>query len=185
MYLFESAIIKALKASVAALLVVAGCLFTGLVSAEEYRVDVGDEIRITVYDEPDLSFNALKIDSLGAISLPFVGELIVKQRTAPEIEALLVSRLKPDYLVNPKVTVAVVSFRQFFINGEVVSPGGIAFQPGLNLHKAITLAGGFSERASRSNIYVIQEGDTGKGKKVGLSYKVQPGDIITVEQSFF
>lgn len=174
-------ILKLLSTSIAIVL----SFFAGASWSQDYQIGVGDEIRITVYDEPDLSFDSLRVDSLGSISFPFIGEVVVKDRTSSEIQAVLVDRLKPDYLVNPKVTVAVVKFRQFYVNGEVASPGGIAFQPGLNLHKAVTLAGGFTERASRSGLYVVAEGETGRGRKVGLDYKVQPGDVITIEQSFF
>lgn len=154
--------------------------------AQDYRLGSGDVIRIDVYDEADLSFQRILIGSKGSIVYPFVGEVQVVDKTVSEIEALIVNGLKPDYLVNPRVTVSVLEYRPFFVNGEVESPGGIAYSPGLTLRKAITLAGGFSERASRSNITVISEDDPdAKPRKIGLNYAVKPGDVITVEQSFF
>lgn len=154
--------------------------------AQAYRLGAGDVIRIDVYDEPDLTFARILIGSKGVISFPFVGDISITGETTASIEQMLISGLKPDYLVNPRITVSVLEYRPFFINGEVASPGGIAYSPGLTLRKAISLAGGFTERASRTNITVISEQDIGeKSTKVGMDYKVQPGDVITVEQSFF
>jgi polysaccharide export outer membrane protein len=58
--------------------------------------------------------------------------------------------------------------------------------PGLTVRKAVSLAGGFKERASREKIFVIREEDrTQTPRKVDLNAAVNPGDIITVEESFF
>jgi len=82
--------------------------------------------------------------------------------------------------------VSVVKYRPFFVNGEVKAPGGVDFQPGLTLRKAIALAGGFTERANKSSILLIADSDPDlKEQKVDLSYKVQPGDIFTVKDTFF
>ena len=152
----------------------------------DYRLSTGDEIRIQTYGEDDLTFNSITIGSTGQFSFPFVGQVVAKGQTPEQIQSYLESKLKPDYLVNPKVTVTVVKFRQFYINGEVKSPGGIDYQPGLNLRKAVTLAGGFTERASRTGMYVIREGEeSSKGTKVDLNYEVLPGDVITIQTSFF
>ncbi|MEH6593687.1 MAG: SLBB domain-containing protein, partial [Halioglobus sp.] len=92
----------------------------------------------------------------------------------------------PDYLIDPRISVSVVKYRSFFVNGEVKQPGGVDFQPGLTLRKAISLAGGFTERANKKQVLVIADSDPEKKEqKVGLDYKVQPGDIITVQDTFF
>ncbi len=154
--------------------------------AESYRLASGDVIRIHVYDEADLTFENLLVGNRGTLAYPFIGDLSVRGKTIEEVEKTLVRGLRPDYLVDPKITVSIVEYRPFFINGEVTSPGGIEFSPGLTLRKAVSLAGGFTERASRSNITVIQENQSdGKARKVGLDYQIQPGDVLTVAQSFF
>jgi polysaccharide export outer membrane protein len=54
------------------------------------------------------------------------------------------------------------------------------------VRKAVTIAGGFKERASLSKIFVVREGDpTNKPVKVDLNAPIYPGDMITVEESFF
>ena len=154
--------------------------------ADDYALNAGDSIRIHVYGEPDLTFEKLLIGQSGRISFPFLGELKVAGNTVNQLQRQLVSSLKPDYLIDPRVSVDVVKYRQFFVNGEVKKPGGVDFQPGLTLRKAISLAGGFTERANRKKVLVIADKDPSRQEQeVALSYQVQPGDIFTVEDTFF
>ena len=68
----------------------------------------------------------------------------------------------------------------------VDKPGGYPFQPGLNIRKAAALAGGFKERASLKKIFLIRANDPSqKAVNVDLNTPVLPGDIVTVEESFF
>lgn len=150
-----------------------------------YKLGAGDTISVQVFGEDDLSVKVLLNDS-GRINYPFLGRLQVKGLTAEQLKDRIEDGLKGDYLVNPSVHVSIVSYRPFFISGEVKKPGGYPFQPGLTVNKAIALAGGFTERASKSDIILSSSDSPNKpGKKVSLAKKVMPGDILTVEQSFF
>ena len=174
----------------ALLSIVLGLVAPGVASAQPsndgYTLNAGDSVRIHVYGEEDLSFDQLLIGQNGRISYPFLGELAVAGKSASQLQAELTAGLKPDYLVDPRISVSVVKYRPFFVNGEVKRPGGVDFQPGLTLRKAISLAGGFTERANRKQALVISDGDPErKEQKVGLDYRVQPGDIITVQDTFF
>ena len=151
-----------------------------------YTLNAGDSVRIHVYGEEDLSFDSLLVGQNGRISYPFLGELTVAGKTASQLQAELTAGLKPDYLVDPRISVSVVKYRPFFVNGEVQRPGGVDFQPGLTLRKAISLAGGFTERANKKQALVISDSDPErKEREVSLDYRVQPGDIITVQDTFF
>jgi protein involved in polysaccharide export with SLBB domain len=151
----------------------------------DYQLGSGDRIQIQVFDEADLSME-VRLSDAGTISYPFLGEVRVSGNTVSQLEAQIVGGLKGDYLVDPKVNVAVVEYRPFYINGEVEDPGGYPYQPGLTLRKAIALAGGFTERASKSKINVLSEGAVdGRQRQIGMDVTLNPGDIVTVEQSFF
>ena len=103
-----------------------------------------------------------------------------------ELETLIRTGLKDRYLVNPQVTVTINEYRNFFINGQVERAGGYQYVPGLTVRKAVALAGGFKERASKEKIFLIREDDkTQTPKRVDQNATVLPGDIITVEESFF
>ncbi|MCV6627513.1 MAG: polysaccharide export protein [Cellvibrionaceae bacterium] len=152
----------------------------------DYRLGSGDLMSIQVFGEEDLSIET-KLSDAGTISYPFIGEIRVLGLTTGELSQLITERLADGYLINPSVNVTVVEYRQFYVNGEVEAPGGFPFQPGLTLQKAVALAGGFTERASRSKIYITREGKGGQAAtfKAQLSTKIQPSDIIIIEQSFF
>ena len=150
-----------------------------------YKLASGDVIRINVFGEPDLSFEELRLTDAGTFSYPFIGELRAKGKTASEIEQMLVDNLKGEYLINPRVSVSVLTYREFFISGEVKEPGGYPYQPGLTLRRAIALAGGLTERASTKRINVIRDQQSDKPISGTLDTVVAPGDTITIEQGFF
>lgn len=150
-----------------------------------YKLASGDVIRINVFGEPDLSFEELRLTDAGTFSYPFIGELRAKGKTASEIEQMLVDQLKGEYLINPRVSVSVLTYREFFISGEVKEPGGYPYQPGLTLRRAVALAGGLTERASTKRINLIRDQQSDKPISATLDTVVAPGDTITIDQGFF
>lgn len=160
--------------------------FASLSAAEtDYLLDTGDTIRIQVYDEEDMYLET-RVSDRGTISYPFLGEIKVVGHSPEHIEKYITAKLKGDYFINPKVSVDILEYREFYVNGEVEAPGGFPYQPGLTIRKAISLAGGFKERASKEKIFVIHEdAPDSKPIKISLEARVIPGDIITVEESFF
>lgn len=156
------------------------------IAAEDlsYQLGSGDMIRIQVYGESDLTLEA-RITDTGTISYPFLGQVKATGRTLGQLQNEITAGLKGDYLLDPKVSVTILEYRQFYINGEVKRPGGFAFKPGLTVHQAISMAGGMTERASTNKISVIAESDPNRKKPADLNTRVHPGDIITIEQSFF
>jgi len=151
----------------------------------KYQLGIGDRVEISVFDETELSLVTLLGDT-GIINYPFLGELKLTGLTVKQVETLITEGLKGPYLVNPSVQVSVVEYRSFFIDGEINGPGGYPYQPGLNVSKAVALAGGFTERASKTSIYVIRANDKSQKKiKISLNDPVYPGDIIDITESFF
>ncbi len=159
---------------------------------EGYKLGAGDVINISVYDEKDLSLE-VRIGLSGQISYPLLGDVAVSGLSPKQLEVKLVSGLKGPYLIDPSVTVSIVEYRPFYVIGEVKKPGGYPFHPGLTVDKAISISGGFTERASKSNIFVVHDDSKNQSKRsededkeaVKLFDVIQPGDVITVEQSFF
>ncbi len=154
-------------------------------SMSQYRLGSGDQIKIVVFGQDDLSIQT-RLPDVGTISYPFLGDIRVVGLTVSELENLIYTGLLGDYLVNPSVAVSIVEYRPFFIDGEVKKPGGYPYQPGLSVDKAAALAGGYTERASRTKIFISRSLDDGQQRfVVNTNDIVQPGDIVTVEQSFF
>ena len=153
-------------------------------SLEHYKLGADDVINVTVFDEADLSLKNARISSTGTIAMPLVGQLNVKGLSVQEAEKLILKAYLGDYLKNPDISITVVEYRQFYVNGEVQKPGGYSYREGMTVQRAITLAGGFTERASRSSIKLIKDGQS-TSENANLATPVQPGDVITVEESFF
>ena len=150
-----------------------------------YKLGAGDRVQISVYGEVELSIDDLYISSSGRFDYPYLGQLTAINKTPEQLKQEITTGLEQGYLISPKVRVSVIGFRSFYVNGEIKKPGGYEYQPGLTVDKAIALAGGFTDRASRSNVFITKAG-SGNGKvKVLLSEKVSPGDIIVIEESFF
>jgi len=151
----------------------------------DYQLDTGDKIKIHVFGEPDLDME-VQLGRSGFIRYPFLGKIHVAGKNLSDLESVLKRGLANGYLVNPQVRVSIEEFRSFFINGDVKNPGAYAYQPGLNVRKGISLAGGFNEDADKNKIFLIHAKDQDKHEdKVSLSTKVLPGDIITIKRSFF
>lgn len=164
------------------------CLLTPLSFAADsprYQIGPGDLLSINVFGEEDLSLKEVRVATNSTISFPLLGEVSVRNMNVKEFESELIRLLKDGYLKKPVVTVSVIEYRLFYVNGEVKKPGGYSFVDGLTVQKAVALAGGFTERASKDKIIIEFESVPGKVNKADLNTAVNPGDIITVDESFF
>lgn len=152
----------------------------------KYKLGAGDVISIRVLGEDDLRREHVKLSDAGTISFPVLGELQVRGMTVGDLEDLVTKGLRGRYLVNPQVTVSIDEYRNFYVNGMVEKPGGYPFSPGLTVRKAVSIAGGFKERAARDKIDVIHDDDPKQTPhRVDLNTALLPGDILTVGESFF
>jgi len=170
----------------AALLVLARTSFAADDAMSSYRLGAGDIISITVYDEKDLSLEKIKLSDTGSISYPFLGELKVAGLTALALQQKVSDGLKGTYLVNPKVMVSIDQYRDVFVNGEVYRPGSYPYQPGLTVRQAVSIAGGFKSRANKDSVSIVHEKQHKNASSKGTpDTTVEPGDTITIEESFF
>lgn len=151
-----------------------------------YKLSTGDVISIVVFGEDDLKKEKTRLTDAGTISYPILGEIEVRGKTVGDLEKMITEGLRGRYLVNPRVAVTIDEYRPFFISGQVANNGSFPYQPGLTVRKAVSIAGGFKERASLNKIFVVRDGDpTNTSVKVDLNAAINPGDFITVEESFF
>jgi polysaccharide export outer membrane protein len=173
---------------VAALVAALTCLLAAPPAAadiSDYRLGSGDRIRLTVYDEPDLS-GEFTVNGTGRLSLPLVGLLNAEGLTARELESAIANKLKPDYVKNPDVTVEIMTYRPFYIVGEIKKPGSYPYVDGMTVINAVAVAGGFTYRARESS-FDIQRTVNGKTDSLRArpDTQVAPGDVITVHERFF
>ncbi len=154
-------------------------------SEQTYQLDTGDTISIQVYGEDDLSIKNILITSDGYFDYPYLGRIKAIHKTPKQLKYEIETGLKGDYLINPKVMVTINNFRLFYVNGEVRKPGGFEYKPGLTIEKAIALAGGLTDRASRKSINLTKHNTGTTVKGVSMHLSVEPGDIVFIDQSFF
>lgn len=152
---------------------------------ETYRVGPNDVLKVEVFDEENLTTET-KVSGQGTIKFPLIGEVPVKGLTLKEIEEALTSKLQAGYLKNPKLTLAITSYRNVYVSGEAKTPGAFPFKEGLTVLKAITLAGGWTDRADKGRTTVLRKvAGVEQVITVKLEDSIQPDDIIIVPESFF
>ena len=152
--------------------------------AESYRLDSGDRLRITVFRHVDLS-GEFVLDGNGNLALPLIGEVRGGGRTLRDLESQIETAfVEGGFLVSPQVGVEVLSYRPFYILGEVNQPGSYPYVSGMTGITAVAMAGGFTYRARQSGMSVQRRGEDGR-RTMGLASTVLPGDILNIEERFF
>ena len=148
----------------------------------EYRLQPGDKIRLTVFGHPDASGD-LEVQQNGTLTAPLVGALHAKDKTTTELARVLKVALDADYIVNPTLTVELLSTTPFYILGQVKSPGEYPYREGITVQQAIATAGGFTSRAKTSEVLLKRlEQETSTAP---LDTSIQPGDTIEVKRRWF
>ena len=154
-------------------------------SDSSYTLGPGDRIKISIFNQDDLSGEYV-LDGDGRFSMPLIGSVQAAGLSPSDLEALLVSKLKPDYLVNPRIFIQMTNYRPYYLIGEVQGTGAFPYVAGMTYLTAVAIAGGFTYRAKKEFVYVInwiipeREAAT-----LSVEDKVQPGDIIRVAERLF
>ena len=133
---------------------------TGLRPSEgaSYRLGTGDKVHVTVFNEPDLSGD-FTIDGQGYVRLPLVGQIEAAGLSTYGLENRIASAMVGGgYLLNPKVSVEVTTYRPFYIIGDVAKPGEYPYVNGMSAPNAIALAGGYTPQAVESVIWIRHQG---------------------------
>lgn len=152
---------------------------------DHYRLGPGDKVKVIVFGHEDLSGQA-EVDGSGMISLPLIRNIPVQGITVRELEEEIANRLRPEYLLNPKVSVEVLTYRPFYIYGEVNKPGSYPYVNNMTVINAVALAGGYTYRARQSRVRIIRANDPKKSATdAGPDTPVFPGDVIEVPERYF
>lgn len=156
-----------------------------LMGENVYTLGVGDQLRVSVFGEADLS-GEFVIDGSGSVSLPLVGEVRARGLTVREFRTELETVLRNGYLNDPRVNAEVINFRPFFIMGEVESSGEYPYADGLTVMNAIARAGGFTYRANTRVVFIKRAGASQEvAVPMTATLRVMPGDTIRVGERLF
>jgi protein involved in polysaccharide export with SLBB domain len=150
-----------------------------------YQLGAGDQIRLIVFGEVALSGN-FTINGEGKLSLPLIGEIAAAGLTASQVQEKIETALLEGYLKDPKVNVEVLTFRPYYIYGEVIKPGEYPYSNGMTIDKAVATASGYTYRADKKRAYVKHASEE-KESPVELKEQVlvKPGDTIRIGERYF
>lgn len=163
-----------------------------------YTFGLGDVLRVSVYDEPDLNVDAIPVRPDGMISFPLIGDVRVKDKTVNHVRMEITDRLG-FFLVEPKVSVMVrkYSSQQYTILGEIVHPGVFTLDTELTITQAIARSGGLTtgqfhassiELADLSHAFISRKGEVLPvdfsallhGGDLRYDLPLRPGDYIYI-----
>jgi polysaccharide export outer membrane protein len=158
--------------------------------ANDYRLAIGDKLRIEVYKDQQLS-QSVQIRPDGKITLPLLGDVLAAGLTPTMLRDQLTESLR-EYVTTPVVTVIVVEATPatVFVMGEVKSPGPQAIRGQMTVLEALSMAGGFLDFAKTSDIRVLRRTPQGT-ETLKFNYKkavkgegdmvvLRPGDVVVV-----
>ena len=154
---------------------------------EEYRLAPGDKLHVIVFGEETLTGDYV-LTSAGNLSFPLVGNMPARDRTVEQLQADITRALADGYINDPRVSIQVVSFRPFYILGEVNRPGEYPVSTGLTIQQAVASAGGYTYRANTKRVFLKRANET---QERLLDLRAQPnvivraGDTIRISERHF
>lgn len=125
------------------------------------------------------------VDDQGDVSMPLVGSVEANGLTAQELQQRLTQKFT-KVLVDPSVSVQVISPRPVFILGGVNKPGAFPYAPGMTVMSLAALASGFTEYAYEDYVKVTRtmtDGTQRNFRATGEDH-LRPADIVFVYERY-
>lgn len=163
----------------------------------DYLLSPGDAIRITVFQNPDLTLET-RVSESGNITFPLLGSVPVGGLSSAAAERLIAQRLKDEnFIKNPQVNIALIEVRgsQVAVLGLVNKPGRFPLETSnTRLAEIIALAGGVMPNASDVVVISGQRDGRPYRKEVDIpsiflndkseeNIRIVPGDEIYVHRA--
>lgn len=163
----------------------------------EYKLGIGDKLRIFVMRNPDLSGTSV-VNPDGKIAYPLLGMIDAAGLTIGEFQKNLKEKLAV-YIRYPEVTVTMESSpgKKVVVVGEVDEPDVYTYEGEISVVDAIALAGDVTLDAKRESIVVVSNNFSDKPVARRVNYfkalregttnkdfLLKPGDIIYVPRTF-
>jgi len=160
--------------------------------ADAYRIQAGDVLIVSVWNEKDLQGEVL-VRPDGGISFALAGDLKAAGETVSAVGDALTARIT-KYIPDPVVTVAVkaINGNHVYVVGKVNRPGEFPFNRPIDVMQALALAGGTTPYAALSDIRILRrEGgrqvamkfdytDVEKGKALDSNVLLKSGDTVVI-----
>lgn len=145
--------------------------FTGVSFAQDYIVGKGDVLRISVYENNDLT-TIVRVSDEGSIVVPLLGKLTVKGLTVTEVSAKLSKLYADGYIIDPQVNVFVQEYRSknAVILGQIQNPGIYELREHTTFFELISKAGGLTRDAGY-RATVKRQSDSSGQKIINIDIK--------------
>lgn len=104
--------------------------FGKTVERENYRIQAGDTIEMSILQEPDMK-SKLRVALDGSIHLPLVGKIDAAGHSVAELQSILYDRYDREFLVNPQIALLISDYaeRRVRVRGKVNKPGFVLIPP--------------------------------------------------------
>lgn len=129
-----------------------------------------DTIQVDVFNVPELS-REMQVDASGGISMPLIGMIDARGKTAGELSQDIETSLRGRYVRNPQVTINIKSSvsQVVTVDGQVVEPGLYPVTNQMTLMRAVASAKGLSEYARAEEVVILR---TVKGQRMAALYSI-------------
>lgn len=154
-------------------------------SPRGYQLGPGDKLRIMVFNEAEMS-REYEVDTAGKVTLALIGAVDAAGSSPSELQERIRQALAKGFLRDPKVSVEVVSYRPFYVIGEVTKSGEYPYKNGMNVISAVAVAGGYTYRADTRRVFLRRANETSEASfDISSGLPVYPGDIVRIPERFF
>ncbi len=129
-----------------------------------------DTIAVDVFNVPELS-REVQVDASGRISMPLIGTLDARGKTADELARAIEDALRGRYVRNPQVTINIKSSvsQVVTIDGSVTEPGLYPVTNQMTLLRAVASAKGLTEFARVDDVVILR---TVNGRRMAGLYNI-------------
>lgn len=151
----------------------AGGSGVGAAVGSNYVLQPSDIIEIEVFQEKDLA-KQVRVEGDGTVALALIGKVEVAGLTVSEAKTLITELYNKDYLVDPQISVLVISFSPKVIHvlGSVNRPGTVNMPPDrdLTLTEAIAQAGGISRLGNPRALKIKRTNEDGNSQQLEVNF---------------
>jgi len=146
---------------------------------EGVPLEPGDAIRVELSREEELS-GEYPVDESGRVSLPLVGDWMVRGVPPDELERDLEAAYR-EQVRNQAINVTLL--RRVRVLGEVNEPGLFHVDPTMTVADALALAGGATSNGNKEEVRIIRDGtEIRTDVYTAIGERVRSGDQIFVPQ---
>lgn len=152
---------------------------TFALAADVYRLNPGDRLEITVWDEESLKQEVVVLPD-GMISFPLVGHVAAAGKTTEDLVKVLRERLNkfiPDSEIN--ISLLAAEGNLIYVTGEVAHPGKFIMNGPTDVMQALSMAEGLTAFAKKNSIIILRREADGQARSFPFEYgDVEDGDNI-------